>query len=77
MPSPRTIRVVPVIPFLPAAFRHMAEFTITCPRSSPDHLFLLAEACDEMPARMGLDSRTARALRTLATELRRRAPEYA
>ncbi len=77
MPAPRTLRDLPVIPYLPAACRHLAEFYVAFPRSTPDYLLLLAEACEQMATVGPIEPRGARAVRTLAAELRRRAPEYA
>lgn len=80
MPPPRRLEPLPEIPHLPHPLRWLAGFVVTCPRSSPDYLYLLADALDEagkeaeqamQPAKVVL------AIFDLTTELRRRAPEYA
>lgn len=76
MPPPRRLEPLPEILHLPHPLRRLAEAVITCPQSSPDYLFLLADALDEM-AVQDRSLSMATATNFLAGELRRRAPEYA
>ena len=74
MPAPPHVPPLPVLPGVPASLHRLAEIYVTR-ATSPDHLFLLAEACYELVP--NLPMRKARAIQELGHELRRRAPGYA
>lgn len=76
MPVPVAVLPLPDIEGLPTFLRRMAESVIyTSP--SPDHLFLLADNLTAAAEHGSTAAPLAAAALALATELRRRAPEYA
>ena len=73
---------LPPYPHLPREWQLLAAFALSCPHPNPDALLLLADALDEaaaaMPPALDAHARLIRHdARALASELRRRAPEYA
>ena len=76
MPAPSFVPALLDIPLLPSRLHILAAGCLSNPASSSDHVLLLADACEEMSPY--LSTGTVRsAVRMLAAELRRRAPEYA
>ncbi len=74
---------LPPYPNLPREWQVLAAFVLSCPDPNSDALLLLADALDEAAAAAMPPAFEAHAAlirhdaRALASELRRRAPEYA
>ena len=77
MARPDIVRPLVPDPALPPGFMLLADTTLRHPLSTADHLLVLADGCDEAIASDTFDHIESEAIRTLADELRLRAPEYA
>ena len=77
MSTRRLVRPLPEIPDLPLAVLLLAEAVVFDPRSSSDHLLIMADALDEMGEHPQIAIPVVIAARILADDLRSRAPAYA
>lgn len=80
MPLRRVIEPLPCLPHLPSGYAGMAGFCLTSPGARADFVLILADAFEEVADAAeceGGQQATIAAVRQLAAELRRRAPDYA